>query len=331
LYPLRLIVRFPQGFKGRLRYKMTIQTPIGFLMLCIITLPAFGCSGEKATAPAVPVVAVAKAEASPPAPVVDPNHVPGVLDLVLAPVSAQQMKKARRMNGKALKAHLKGNYDEAIEYYKAGLRFNPGHIYLRYNLACAYALKGESKNALALLRQFKSKPECYVCQNRANKATRDKDFTTLWSTPEFETITRGTPSATPDLKPMARRFINNMGKGYWALLRKTAESGHPFILTAPKVWPQGKIIQNRNDLIYAKLAVQNQKRCTAEMHPGKQHKHKLKCRGMCCSVKTNPRTQSPYYGHGTVGGAIDEVCFWPTSSTEALISSVKFSLNPNCH
>ena len=110
-------------------------------------------------------------------------QVDGVPNLDLSPVDPKARRKGKKQNGKALKHHRKKAWDQAIEAYVTGLEADPGHILMRYNLGCAYAMNRDKKRALGILAQFKAQADCLLCLRRLERSRKDKDYEVYWSDP----------------------------------------------------------------------------------------------------------------------------------------------------
>ena len=110
-------------------------------------------------------------------------------------------------------------------------------------------------------------------------------------------------------------FLKKMGDASWGLLRKGTEAGHGLVLKSN----QGdRLITNRADLIKWKVARGGK---GAAYHPGGTYEYSLVCKGTCCSVGV--ADEDGHYGTHMVTGNINEVCYWPISSTEAYVRSIK--------
>ena len=76
-------------------------------------------------------------------------------------------------------------YDEAMVMYQKALEIQPQFGGARYNMACAYALKGDKANALKNLEQAVSMESGFK-----QAAPKDEDFKSLWNDPEFKKLTQ---------------------------------------------------------------------------------------------------------------------------------------------
>ena len=246
-------------------------------------------------------------------------RVPGVPDLDLGVVSSGEHSKARNHNGRALRHHKKKSWDAAISEYITGLSQNPGHILQRYNLGCAYAMNGEHDKALGILKQFAYESDCILCQGRLKRAVTDKDFESMWSDPEFVALTRGVNPAQPNYKKITQRFLKHMGTAYWGLMKRTVDNGYAFAVSVSK--PRGHdgwLITDGSELARWKISLGAKK---AIMLPGENNASTIKCRGACCTVKTDA---SPLGGQVAT---IQSICYWPVSESEAYVRRVKLAMH----
>ena len=177
---------------------------------CAAVLCGCACGGGEDKGEEAPAKAEAPAEKAeePAAPEGAPS-VDGVPDLQ-APgipgsvdVSGKARTRAKAFNRKALKAHKKKKYKDAIKHYKKALEKDPGHVLVRYNLACAFALIGDADKAVGMLGQLKA-ADCAVCRAQLAHAAKDSDFASIADTPAFKAVTEGV-AAPPDLMEDAEK------------------------------------------------------------------------------------------------------------------------------
>jgi len=62
-------------------------------------------------------------------------------------------RRADELNNNVLDAYRRNDYDDALAILEELLELEPDSVYASYNLACLYALKGESDKALHMLEQ----------------------------------------------------------------------------------------------------------------------------------------------------------------------------------
>lgn len=257
-----------------------------------------GCSEKEEASPQAAQVAPAEIAPAPPS-----HSIPGVPDLDLTVVPNAAHAKARKLNGAALKHHKKALWSQAIASYIEGLRHNPGHILLRYNLGCAYAMNGQRKEALQILEQFHTEEGCPPCVGRLVRAKKDTDYRSLWADPTFGELTADAVVYDHDYKKITKRFLKNMGKAYWALMKKTVDAGYGFAVQVdrPK-GHQGWHITDGSSLAKWKIGLGGKQ---ATMLPGAHGNARISCRGTCCTVKSSG---GEYTGEVAT---IKNVCFWP--------------------
>ena len=285
------------------------------VVLCVCALVFAGCSKDGPPEAEIPAAVEAEAPIeSPETPEPTPGvaavvHVMGVPDLDLAVVSRAQVKKAHRFNSKALKQHKKKAWNGAIEFYIQGLEQNPAHVLQRYNLGCAFAQKGDRDRALGILKQFAAEKECLPCQHRLERATTDKDYASLWEDAEFQGLTEGVSVKLPDYKTLTKKLIDELGRGYWGILKKGVDSGYGLLLG-------DRVIEDGSDLAKAKLAIRKGSVSgDASYLPGDMYHYTLKCRGHCCTVKSEGSEElgSP------AAGILKRACYWPVSESRAWV------------
>lgn len=251
-------------------------------------------SKEEAAPP--PAAAPAAPESAP------TNSVPGIPDLDLTVVSYDQNRKAMKHNNAALKLHMKKKWDGAIAEYTEGLRDDPGHILMRYNLSCAYAMKGAREHAFNLLKQFKTTPDCVDCELRLHRATEDSDWKAYWDDPEFKQLTQEAAkkwrdkSDWIDYEKQALKLVGELGKGYWGMLKKTTKAGRSFSVrrkTADKSSKHHMIVENDSELARWKLQLRKDTEhldgslSTPVICPRfvDEEPPKIKCKASCCTFK----------------------------------------------
>lgn len=135
----------------------------------------------------------------------------GVPTLDFRSVPAKEARAGRKgwADGNALLKEKR--YGAAADVYIEALGHDPGNIYARYNLGCAFALGGDRARALGILRQFKEE-DCIVCRRRLQRATKDRDFAEFWRDPEFRALTRGITIEEPDYTKEARRLERKLSR-----------------------------------------------------------------------------------------------------------------------
>lgn len=82
--------------------------------------------------------------------------------------------------------YMRDRYDEALDFYKQGLEANPGNRDAYYNMACVYALKGETEQAIRYLQI--AVLNGYV---QLDTLTQDPDLKSLHGNPDFEKLKSG--------------------------------------------------------------------------------------------------------------------------------------------
>lgn len=111
---------------------------------------------------------------------------------VRAPVSARAEEEARRLNRVGLRKHRRLDLDAAMRDYLEALESWPGHPFSNYNLACAYALRGRTDEALrhlAILAAIGGDVE----RERLLSARVDPDFDGLHDDSRFRALTGFVP------------------------------------------------------------------------------------------------------------------------------------------
>jgi len=106
--------------------------------------------------------------------------------------TAEQKTAAADANRRGLKHHRKLDLGAAAQAYEAGLGGWAGHVFSRYNLACARALQGDSKEALKHLAVL-TVTLTEVSRTRLRAARTDPDFQTMQADVAFRAMTRFAP------------------------------------------------------------------------------------------------------------------------------------------
>jgi hypothetical protein len=116
--------------------------------------------------------------------------VPGVSDLTTYDYGQKQQDEAKRLNSKAMKFYKAKDYPAAIATFIEALEHNPASHWVRFNLACTYALSGEEDKALDLLQQLRVAADkgCEPCAKKIEHARTDKDFASLRKNERFKRI-----------------------------------------------------------------------------------------------------------------------------------------------
>jgi hypothetical protein len=239
----------------------------------------------------------------------------GIPDLDRSVVDTARHSQARKHNGKALKHHKKSRWSDAIEEYRLGLMENPGHILLRYNLGCAYAMKGERTKALKILEQFSLAEGCHDCQGRLKRSKSDSDFKSLWTDGAFIELTQHANPANVDFKKIARRFLKNMNKAYWALMKRTVDSGYAFAVKGKRGSGQpDRMIRNGSELARWKINIGGKQ---AHMGPDAGQLARVTCKGSCCTFKGDSHDMWERVAD------IKTVCFHAVSAEEVYLRRIE--------
>ena len=114
------------------------------------------------------------------------------LSAILAPPTPGAEERASEANRVGIRKHRKLELKGAIQAYEAGLEAYPGHLFSRYNLACARALSGEAESALKELATISLVPGEHA-QARLKAARVDPDFESLWANLDFRALTSFAP------------------------------------------------------------------------------------------------------------------------------------------
>lgn len=86
---------------------------------------------------------------------------------------------------------MRGELDESLAWYKRTCALSEHHYIGHYNMACVYALKGQSKEALEHLRAITENPSFVSTIRAANSnLSKDSDFASLIADPETRRIFR---------------------------------------------------------------------------------------------------------------------------------------------
>lgn len=102
---------------------------------------------------------------------------------VLFPISEWNSARSYLFNAVGLKLHKKKKYDEAIEHYRYAIGKTPSFYIAHYNLACAWALKGEVSYAISKLRKAETlKSRDWVLA----KVAKDSDFDAIRDSDAFK-------------------------------------------------------------------------------------------------------------------------------------------------
>ena len=104
------------------------------------------------------------------------------------PATPADQQLAAEANRKGLKRHRKLDLKAAIQAYEAGLSAWPGHLFSRYNLACAHALSGNREDALRHLAVV-SVHSTSQAADRMRAARVDPDFESLLKDETFRALT----------------------------------------------------------------------------------------------------------------------------------------------
>lgn len=102
------------------------------------------------------------------------------LALIIILGRAEQVDSGRVYIQQANTALSKQNYQAAIDYYKAGLRFRPDNSAVVYNIACCYSLLNNRKEALKWVRK--------MVEYGVYKFEEDEDFNNIRDTKEFKNL-----------------------------------------------------------------------------------------------------------------------------------------------
>jgi len=286
------------------------------VLIVLLIVCSSGCGSEEKSN-GHEAVAVASTEASTSAqdaqPFIKPT-IEGVPRLDRTVVDSAHHRKAQSHNGAALKHHKKKRWDAAIGEYTKGLEQDPGNVLIRFNLGCAYALKGDRTNALKILEQFSLAVGCVDCKGRLARATKDTDYKSLWEDPEFIELAQGVKAPEVKYKALAKRFLKNMNKAYWALMKKTADTGRSFAVNGKKSRLGDQLISGGSALARWKVKLGGK---SAQMGPDMNDVSRISCKGSCCTYKYDSNDMFERVAD------IDTVCFDAVTSEEVLLRRVK--------
>jgi hypothetical protein len=126
--------------------------------------------------------------ASAPQPVAAAPQTLGLPAQLAEPRAQSDRVAARKHNKTGLKLHLDKRWSDAIPHYRKAIMTDPSHVLARYNLACAYALVGESDFAIQILMEFNSLG-CKLCRKQLKAARKDKDFVSIRNDARFQALT----------------------------------------------------------------------------------------------------------------------------------------------
>lgn len=101
-------------------------------------------------------------------------------------------RRADEINTSVVDAYRRNDYDEALTLLEELMELEPGSVYASYNLACLYALHGETDRALHLLEQAID-----LGFEELSFARHDPDLTALHSHDRFWKLVGGVRPAEP--------------------------------------------------------------------------------------------------------------------------------------
>ncbi len=116
----------------------------------------------------------------------------GCLLFIVVPFMAQVLDSGRVYIQQANNALSRQDYQTAIEYYRAGLRFRPDDGAAVYNIACCYSLLDNKKEALKWVRR--------MIELGVYKFEEDKDFDNIRKTKEFKRLVARANKLLSELK-----------------------------------------------------------------------------------------------------------------------------------
>ena len=102
-------------------------------------------------------------------------------------VSGGRQKTARKLVKKGLKLH-KRKTRKALGLYEKAMKADPNYLKGYYNAACAYALLGDAKSSVELLREIKSRLT-RESRNVLSQARKDRDFRKIKRRADFKQAT----------------------------------------------------------------------------------------------------------------------------------------------
>lgn len=82
----------------------------------------------------------------------------------------------------SMDAYKASRYQDYLKYTKRANEIRPNHPTFSYNLASAYAMTGDSQNAIIALKK-------YLQMNATDEYQKDRDFTSLSELPEYKNLT----------------------------------------------------------------------------------------------------------------------------------------------
>jgi len=116
------------------------------------------------------------------------NHIKLILIIIFISNQAfaqeSNYEKSGKYEKKAVENYLDKNYEPFLINMKAAEKLRPNHPRLLYNLAAAYSLNNDKKDALAELQKLVDMKLYY-------KPEKDSDFADLWNDSEFKNIING--------------------------------------------------------------------------------------------------------------------------------------------
>ncbi|MFO0748705.1 MAG: tetratricopeptide repeat protein [Myxococcota bacterium] len=185
--------------------------------------PEVAASDDTAEAPDTALAAqdVAPEVAPLAEPRIDEPLSPELAVALARPASREAQELARTLNKSGLEKHRKRLYDEAIADYRQALAAWPGHVFSRYNLACALALLQRNDEALGALGILGHLAETSTgAADRLHAARTDSDFEPLRKDPRFRALTGATDIvvayAKADDRDEAKRLAELLRNARWA-------------------------------------------------------------------------------------------------------------------
>jgi hypothetical protein len=314
---------------------------IGQFILGVFLFLGLGCESKEEA----PVEPIAAPEPEKP----KKTMVEGVPDLDMTMVPPKNYRKSVSNNNKGMKYYKKKDYSKANHYFILSLEEYPGNMLSRFNLACTFALNGNQDKALGILKQLKEAEDCLPCKERLLRSKKDKDFTSMWDTPEYKEVLDGVTVDLPDYKALAKKFIKNMGKGYWKEMVDAARAEEAYVVLDngkdgwrddDPTFPDTYITKKR-DIEKLKSRWTFEEVGKPRYDPGSAYKYSLSCsKTGCCTVKPKlSKSSRTVKGVGDYGmhrfadgdrfmaGEIERVCFRAVSSEEAYVSAIYLNSN----
>jgi len=114
--------------------------------------------------------------------------------------------KVARLDASGLRLHQAGKHAEAAAVFEQAVTLAPGHVLSRYDLGCALARAGQHERALGVLVDL-ARAGCKQCTTQLAFARQDIDWSSLWSSPVFQALTREAGALGP--RP-ATRAVSRM-------------------------------------------------------------------------------------------------------------------------